>query len=143
MSDTRPSTSRGRKIPFWGSPPTSNSTSGGVVPQVVHLMPQKQGNSNINTLPQYSSTIKFRLIKITSCNQKHFQYHHTPIAARQKHYFKDWKNLTLDTNTLSVIWGFKVPFSKTALQHTLTQMPGVNQGDRLLRNIEKKVQFNK
>lgn len=45
---------------------------------------------------------------------------------------KNWDKLTQGGNILSIVQGFKIPFTRTPFQYTLTQTARVNQEEILL-----------
>ena len=119
-----PTTFSKNRPPFRRDPPASSygRGGGGRAPQAffVRTMPQTQrqhGKSNKITLPQHSTTSGCRQIKTASVRQKPFPCQsETGSLGRLTFYSENWKKLTQDVNILSIVQGFKIPFSQTPFQ---------------------------
>ena len=64
-----------------------------------------------------------------------------PLAGRLKFYSENWEKLTQDVNILSIVQGFKIPFSQTPFQFGPPQLARMNQEERLQINSEIKEMF--
>ena len=123
-TNSTPTTFSKNRPPFRGGPPASSygRGGGGRAPQAffVRTMPQTQrqhGKSNKITLPQHSTTSGCRQIKTASVRQKPFPCQsETGSLGRLTFYSENWKKLTQDVNILSIVQGFKIPFSQTPFQ---------------------------
>ena len=71
-------------------------------------------------------------------NLFHVKVRQAPLAGRLKFYSENWGKLTQDVNILSIIQGFKIPFSETPFQFGPPQLARVNQEERLQINSEIK-----
>ena len=91
------------------------------------------------TLPQHSTTSGCRQVKRTSFGQKPFPYQKETgsTGRRLKSYSENWEKLTQDVNILSIVEGFKIPFSQTPFQYSPSQLARVNQEERLQINSER------
>ena len=147
-----PTTFSKNRPTFRRGPPASSygRGGGGRAPQVffVRTMPQRQrqhGKSNKITLPQHSTTSGCRQVKSSSFDQKPFpcQRETGPLAGRLKFYSENWEKLTQDVNILSIVQGFKIPFSQTPFQFGPPQLARVNQEERLQINSEIKEMLRK
>ena len=76
-------------------------------------------------------------------NLFHIKERQAPLAGRLKFYSENWEKLTQDVNILSIVQGFKIPFSQTPFQYSPPQLSRVNQEERLQINLEIKEMFKK
>ena len=61
----------------------------------------------------------------------HVKTRQAPMAGRLKFYSENWEILTQDVNILSIVQGFKIPFSQTTFQSVSSQLARENQEERL------------
>ena len=66
-----------------------------------------------------------------------------PLAGRLKFYSENWEKLTQDVNILSIVHGFKIPFSQTPFQFGPPRLARVNQEERLQINSKIKEELKK
>ena len=114
----------------------------------VRTMPKaqrKHGQSNKITLPQHSSTSRSRQVKNTSFGQKTFSCQSESGSSDRKTKInaESWEKLTQDLKILSIVHGFKIPFSQTRFQYVPPQLARMNQEERLKTNSEIKDIFSK
>ena len=76
-------------------------------------------------------------------NLFHIKARQAPFAGRLKFYSENWEKLTQDVNILSIVQGFKIPFSQTPFQFGPPQLARVNQEERLQINSEIKEMLRK
>ena len=76
-------------------------------------------------------------------NLLHVKARQAPLAGRLKSYSENWEKLTQDVNFLSIVQGFKIPFSQTPFQYGPPQLARVNQEKRLQINSEIKEMLRK
>ena len=76
-------------------------------------------------------------------NLFHIKERQAPLAGRLKFYSENWEKLTQDVNILSIVQGFKIPFSQTPFQFGPPQLARVNQEERLQINSEIKEMLRK
>ena len=76
-------------------------------------------------------------------NLFHIKTRQAPFAGRLKFYSENWEKLTQDVNILSIVQGFKIPFSQTPFQFGPPQLARVNQEERLQINSEIKEMLRK
>ena len=147
-----PTTFSRNKPPFRGGPPLSSygRGGGGRAPQAffVRTIPQTQrqhGKSNKTTLLQHSTTSGCRQVKSTSFGQKPFpcQSETGSTGRKTKILFRTLGKLTQDVDILSIVQGFKIPFSQIPFQYDPPQLARVNQKERLQINSEIKEMFKK
>ena len=105
-------------------------------------MPQTQiqhGKSNKITLPQHSTTSRCKQVKSISFGRLfRVKMRQARLAGRLKFYSENWEKLTQDVNILSIVQGFKIPFSQTPFYYGPPQLGKVNQEERLQINSEIK-----
>ena len=76
-------------------------------------------------------------------NLFHIKARQAPFAGRLKFYSENWEKLTQDVNILSIVQGFKIPFSQTPFQFGPPQLARMNQEERLQINSEIKGMLRK
>ena len=76
-------------------------------------------------------------------NLFHVKVRQAPLAGRLKFYSENWGKLTQDVNILSIIQGFKIPFSQTPFQFGPPQLARVNQEERSQINSKIKEMLRK
>ena len=76
-------------------------------------------------------------------NLFHVKVRQAPLAGRLKFYSEHWEKLTQDVDILSIVQGFKIPFSQIPFQYDPPQLARVNQKERLQINSEIKEMFKK
>ena len=93
----------------------------------------------INT-PQLLDVDKFK-VHLLVRNLFQVKVRQAPLAGRLKFYSENWEKLTKDVNILSIVQGFKIPFSQNPFQYGAPQLARVNQEERLQINSETKEMF--
>ena len=76
-------------------------------------------------------------------NLFHIKERQAPLAGRLKFYSENWEKLTQDGDILSIVQGFKIPFSQTPFQFGPHKLARVNQEERLEINSEIKEMLRK
>ena len=112
-------------------------------------MPRTQrqhGKSNKITLPQHSTTSGCRQVKSTSFDQEPFpcQSETGSTGRKSKILFRKLGKINSRGEYLmSIVQGFKIPFSQTPFQYGPPQLARVNQEERLQINSEIKEMLRK